>query len=213
MRKPHHLSHEYWNSLSDGQQELYAAVRPMPKAAQALDCRLAEVENFIEWNAQGVKDLGGELELEPDFQRGHVWTDAQRSAYIESLMRKAAPVALSFNCPGWCDPSTGEGDIPDNLMQCIDGLQRLTAVRKYVAGQLRVFGGRTVEDFKGSPFDPARYSLKFLIFQFEHRVDLLQFYLDINNGGSRHEESELERVRNLLRAAQCHEAAPFALEG
>ncbi|MDU7588124.1 MAG: hypothetical protein E7K47_12175, partial [Acidovorax sp.] len=80
MRKPHHLSNEFWSRLSDGQQALYAAVRPMPKAAQALDCRLAEVENFIEWNAQGVKDLGGELELEPDFQRGHVWTDAQRSA-------------------------------------------------------------------------------------------------------------------------------------
>lgn len=132
----------------------------------------------------------------------HVWTDAQRSAYIESLIRKTVTARILFNCPGWV--STGQvGDIAQNTFQCIDGLQRLSAVRKFMAGEIRVFGGKTAEDLRGSPFDPSRptYQLKVGIYQFTSRSDLLRFYLDLNAGGTVHASEELDRVRGLLSVA------------
>lgn len=56
-----------------------------------------------------MEGLGGSFELNPDFQRGHVWTDSQRTAYAEAFIRKATGRIL-FNCPGWSKAYL-EGDI------------------------------------------------------------------------------------------------------
>lgn len=196
------LSENYWNSLDSEQQGWYHLVRPLPEAAYTVDWPLNSLEQTLSSIEADMRDVGGTFELIPDFQRGHVWTDAQRSAYIESLIRKTVTARILFNCPGWV--STGQvGDIAQNTFQCIDGLQRLSAVRKFMAGEIRVFGGKTAEDLRGSPFDPSRptYQLKVGIYQFTSRSDLLRFYLDLNAGGTVHASEELDRVRGLLSVA------------
>lgn len=91
-----------------------------------------------------------------------------------------------------------KGDIKEHTFECIDGLQRLTAVRKFLAGEFTVFGGLTAADLKGTPFDVSRFRFQFCVYEFVSRSELLQFYLDLNTGGTVHSESELARVRQLL---------------
>lgn len=201
VSKPWEVSDTYWSSLSDKHKSLYALVRPQAKAAYEVDVQLGHVENFLKSQSADMVSMGGLLDLEPDFQRGHVWTDEQRVRYVESLIRGCAPRSILFNCPGW---SRGKepGDIPSHTFQCVDGLQRLTAVRKFMGGELRVFGDVRAVDLKRSPFDPSRYTLKVAVYEFSNRVDLLRFYLDLNSGGTIHAPAEIERVRKMLEAAE-----------
>lgn len=204
MKKPFDLSDSYWNRLSARDQALYGIVRPMPNAAYTSDWIISGLEKTLERMAEDQQSLGGSFELEPDFQRGHVWNDAQRAAFIESFLRQTAPARILFNCPGWSRSAQASGevrDIPENTFQCIDGLQRLTAVRKFLAGEVTVFGGLGVADLKGSPFDLGRYRLQMAVYEFKSRAELLQFYLHLNEGGTPHGPEELARVRELLNVA------------
>lgn len=198
---PHGLSDTYWASLRPEHRALYARVRPLPRATYKVDIHISLMEDFIAGQERDMAEMGGVFELEPDFQRGHVWTDEQRSRYIEALLREMAPTKILFNCPGWERDRGANGDIPMHTMQCIDGLQRLTAVRKFMAGEVRVFDGLVAGDLKGSPFDPGRYRLSISVFEFARRMDLLQFYLDLNSGGSVHSADEIARVRALRDAS------------
>lgn len=203
IQSPYGLSSKYWNSMSAEHQDLYRRIRPMPEAAYTVDWPLQLLEETLAKTEANIIDAGGTFELCPDFQRGHVWTDAQRSAYVESLIRKTTTGRILFNCPGWSSRFDGNGDIKENSFQCIDGLQRLTALRKFMAGEIPVFGGMLASDLKGSPFDPFRmvYSLQIGIYEFNSRADLLRFYLDLNVGGTVHVPEEVERVRGLLEKA------------
>lgn len=197
LGKPFDLSDQYWARLNPRDQELYHRVRPQPKAAYTVDVHLGGMEDFFSSQERDLPSLGGSFDLNPDFQRGNVWTDSQRIAYIEAVLRAAAPTRILFNCPGWSNTDGTQGDIPAHTFQCVDGLQRLTAVRKFIAGEFTVFDGLSVGDLKGSPFDINRYRFQFCVYEFANRSELLQFYIDLNAGGTIHSQSELDRVRQL----------------
>lgn len=201
---PYGFSDKYWDSLPREHQALYGVIRPMPDAAYTVDWQLGMLEKTLGDIESSMIEAGGVFELNPDFQRGHVWTDAQRTSFVEALIRKSATGRILFNCPGWSRSQSGEGDIQENTFQCIDGLQRLTAVRKFMAGEITVFGGMVASDLKGSPFDPFRmgFRLQIGIYEFTSRAELLQFYLDLNAGGTVHTPQEIERVRGLLAQAE-----------
>lgn len=210
MNKPFDLSEKYWAGLSEFDRELYRVVRPLPGASYTIDSQMTDVEHYVAKWQETMVQFGGSFELSPDYQRGHVWTDTQRAGYVESVMRRCAPLTILFNCPGWSSTTHG-GDIPDYTFQCIDGLQRLTAVRMFMAGEIAVFGGLRAPALKGTAFDPRKFGLKFSVYEFTKRADLLQFYLDLNGGGTVHSPVELDRVRALreaaLSACLCDESA------
>ena len=189
-------------NLPPEHQEMYALIHPLPDAAYTMDSAIASIEKTLATIERDCTDAPtGCFELEPDFQRGHVWTQDQQIAYVEAIFRKTAPNRIMFNCPGWTRESTTAGDINDNEFQCIDGLQRLTACRKFMAGEFTLFGKYKAQDLKGTPFDPRRFTLQFCIYEFNSRADLLNHYLRINSGGSVHTPEELDRVRALLALA------------
>lgn len=206
-KKPSYLSDSYWARLSQADQALHLLVNPMPEAAYTVDWPLNMLEKSLASAREGVEGLGGSFELNPDFQRGHVWTDSQRTAYAEAFIRKAVTGRILFNCPGWSKAYL-EGDIPQQTFQCVDGLQRLTTMRMFLAGEVQVFGGMRAADLKGSPFDPTRmgYQLQIGIYEFSQRQELLDFYLRLNEGGTPHSPEELDRVRRLLEEARSQSA-------
>lgn len=93
------------------------------------------VKNIEEW----IEDKSYyNLQLNPDFQRGNVWTEKQQIRYIEYLLRggKSARI-IYFNKPSWM--SYNEINDYDDFV-VVDGLQRLTAVMKFMNNELKVFG-------------------------------------------------------------------------
>lgn len=195
------LSDEYWARLSPRDRELYCLVRPMPKSSYEVDVPLDSLPRWLAEQALDCADAGGTLELCPDFQRGHVWSDAQRVAFVEAFLSNRAEAKIRFNAPGYTDRGA-KGDLVASTMQCIDGLQRLTALVDFVEGNSAVFGGLKASDLSGTAFSVKRYSVKVAVHEFANRAELLRFYLDINSGGTVHAEAELERVKGLLKSAE-----------
>lgn len=73
---------------------------------------------------QIVDEIGdGTIDLAPDFQRGYVWKELQKTRLVESILLGIPLPAFYFNASR------------DNTYQVIDGVQRLSTVRDYAEGK------------------------------------------------------------------------------
>lgn len=179
--------------------ELAAIIKPLRTAQYEVDHDWRSFQHAL----MGYeKDYGG-LELNPDFQRGHVWNADQQRHFVENVLRgvvSSAGFVIQFNCPNW-ENHNYSGDLPLGF-QCIDGLQRITAVQAFLDGRVRPFG-LSVGELDGSYFSMrgSRYRFRMAVHDFQSRSELLQHYLDLNAGGTPHSAEEIERVRGLRNAA------------
>lgn len=201
LRDYHGLNEGYWERLGPEGQALYALVRPMPKANYSIDVQLSRLGRWVEQTRASQEGAGGGLELCPDFQRGHVWTQPQRVAFCESFVRGQASALLLFNCPSFNERLKAGGDLNPEMMQCVDGLQRLTALCDYVDNQFPIYGDKFCCDLNGTAFCASRLHVQVRVHSMRNRAELLSFYLDLNGAGTPHSAAELERVRGLLEAA------------
>lgn len=179
--------------------ELEKLIRPLPVARTAFDYGFKDVEKMLLSIADGTDHP---VDLVPDFQRGHVWSEQQQGSYIENVLRgvvAASGLTIKFNAPAWDNEPTGD---LNSTVQCIDGLQRLTAIQRFVKGELKAFG-LSVTDFHGSSYSilqgaGGRFRMRVEIYTFQNKKDLVQHYLDLNTGGTPHSQAEIERVRAIL---------------
>jgi hypothetical protein len=177
--------------------ELDQIIRPVQGPIRSFHCGLDYVETFLESCAEEVPHG---VDINPDFQRGHVWTEQQQVYFLECFMRGLVGeegMTIRLNCPSWRTSPMPDSDMLDQVV-CIDGLQRLTAIRGFLAGDIKPFGLH-VSQFTGK-YLPSRVRTCVLIkfYDFQYRKDLLTYYLDINGGGTQHTPTELERVRKLM---------------
>ena len=135
------------------------------------------------------------LDLNPDFQRGYAWNEAQQIAYVEFLLKggESAKV-IYFNCPYFEDYQVDKYDMD---MVCVDGLQRLTAIRKFLSNELPVFG-YYLKDFEDYRVLLRSYSITLNVNCLKTKKEVLEWYIDFNSGGTVHSEEEISRVKKLL---------------
>lgn len=115
----------------------------------------------------------------PPFQRPPVWSKAQKIRFIESAW-------LGFSLGEVVITQTGASDEFDRLV--IDGQQRLTALRDYLADEFPVLGSRWSEV---GEYDRRRFSMTVTIgivwlsrgLEWEFLRDL---YIRMNYGGTAH---------------------------
>ncbi|MDG5855648.1 DUF262 domain-containing protein [Clostridium beijerinckii] len=71
----------------------------------------------------------GTLNLQPDFQRGEVWTPQRKKKLIDTLLR------------GWQIPPIHVIEVEDsNINEVLDGQQRLVAIRDFFNNKIRIDG-------------------------------------------------------------------------
>lgn len=152
-----------------------------------------DIRRIPEWIENEQKEMG--LQLNPDFQRGHVWTEEQQIAWLEFFLRggKAGNVVY-FNCPSW-HYAVKDGDY--NEYVCVDGLQRLTAIQRFTNNEIKVFGSyfKEFED----PHHVNRHTLKLNVNDLKTKKEVLQWYVDMNSGGTPHTSDEIQRVKRMIR--------------
>jgi len=181
--------------------KLDAMIKPLRSASYEVDVQWTYFLKMLDGYAADY----GAVELNPDFQRGHVWTMEQQRHFIENVLRgvvSSSGFLIQFNCPNW-DHDIYEGDLPRGF-QCIDGLQRLTAVELFLAGEVRPFG-LTPDDLSNSAYAIVnRYRFRFAVHNFTRKADLLQHYIDLNAGGTPHSSAEIDRIRTMLNEVDQH---------
>jgi hypothetical protein len=89
---------------------------------------------------------GEDLDLQPDFQRGEVWSEGKKRRLIDTILRD------------WHIPPVHVIERPDSHKQeVLDGQQRLAAIRDFVNGLIRVDGKTEPFDIEICEADGATY--------------------------------------------------------
>jgi len=164
----------------------------IPKYTQRPSYHVNVGIDYIEyWIKHNIDELG--LQMEPDFQRGHVWTRDQQILYIEYLLRGGQSGRdFYFNrIGGFNDFKNLNADFV-----CVDGLQRITAILAFINNELPVFA-HYLEDFE-QPLRFADVLFSMNVNDLKSRKDVLVWYIEMNSGGTPHTEQEIERVRAML---------------
>lgn len=156
----------------------------------------ASMEYLIDCIDKWEKEEG--LELNPDFQRGHVWTEQQQISFIEFILRGGKTGrTLYFNCPSWHSNCNVKGY---NDFVCVDGLQRITAIQRFLNDEIPAFGIKYSE-YEGKT-DLLRHGMVININDLKSKKEVLQWYIEMNAGGTPHTPEEIERVRKLMEACE-----------
>jgi len=128
------------------------------------------------------------LEMNPDFQRGHIWTQEQQIRYIEFMLSGGCSGKdIFFNHPGWQRDFSG-------CMVLVDGLQRLTAAQAFMGNKIPAYGAFYQK------YDRIHYSIDFIFHVncLKTKAEVLKWYIELNEGGVVHTPAEIKRVRQLL---------------
>ncbi|WP_311078210.1 DUF262 domain-containing protein [Paenibacillus polymyxa] len=151
------------------------------------DYSLVSFVNFIEENE---REYG--LQMNPDFQRGHVWTEQQQISYIEFLLRGGKTARVIYLNNNHWQKMNPEGE---EWFVCVDGLQRATAIRRFVNNEIQAFGFY-FNEFEGR--SRMAQGVRIHINDLQTRKEVLQWYIEFNSGGTVHTEEEINRVKALL---------------
>src|SRR4051812_44480131 len=89
------------------------------------------------------RHLADELVVKPDFQRNPVWSDAQKSYLIDTILRGFPIPELYFQT------SSDENGKETHVV--VDGQQRVRACLEFVSGALKL-EGEAVAEFEGLEF-------------------------------------------------------------
>lgn len=137
-----------------------------------------------------IREYG--LELNPDFQRGHVWTQEQQIKYVEfKLLGGVGSNEITLNCPRW---SQGERD--DFVL--VDGLQRMTAALAFMNKEIKAFG-YYYDEFDDWKVALSQVDFIFVMNEVPTRKAVIEWYIKLNSAGTHHTSEELDRVRALLK--------------
>ena len=151
---------------------------------QAYDKSISDIVAMIE---------GGDVVLDPDYQRSYVWDNKKASLLIESIL---------LNVP---IPVVYVAEDEDSTWTVVDGLQRLNTLRRFFQNDFKLRGLEILQDLNGSSYSQlnpkAQRILRngilrmILIFKESHPEIKYDIFMRLNRGAIRLTEQEL---RNCL---------------
>ena len=148
----------------------------------------SSLESFL---AAQAEDIG--LNLDPDYQRDHVWTREQEIRFVEWILRGGVSGRdIYFNSAGWM----GVSNIASPL-ELVDGKQRLKAVLGFLRNEIPAFGTLR-KDYEGRLPREAEFIVH--INDLKTKKEVMQWYVDMNAGGTIHTEAEIAKVREMIAA-------------
>jgi hypothetical protein len=181
-------------------REALAPLR-MPHAHRAIDLDWCDIEAYLSREAE----VG--FCLTPDYQRGRVWSEAQKIAYVEHVLlggetaRDVMVVIVGRSEDDYVHGRNGAISLRGYSM--LDGLQRVSAVREFIRDEFAVLTSLREGGFNWSQLDRI-VQRRDLTFRWRTVVvptqaDVLKLYIRLNSGGTPHTAEEIDRVRALLR--------------
>ena len=75
-------------------------------------------------------------------------------------------------------------------------MQRITAVTKFLKNEIKIFGSY-YKDFEDKI--PLSVDLIFNVNDLKTEKEVLQWYIDMNTGGTPHTNEEIERVKEMMK--------------
>lgn len=147
--------------------------------------------NYLE---QGVTESFA-INMSPPYQRGHVWSEEQRRAFVGHVLVGGPVQPIVLN-------RVGRGSAGDSY-EMLDGKQRITSLLMWLRGEIRadIGGGLLLHRGDIAGRFPNELMIRFNFVSLSE-IEVLRYYLRLNSAGTPHSAEELERVRKLIDAAE-----------
>ncbi len=144
------------------------------------------------WIEEHNKDIM-RCELDPFYQRGYVWTKKQKISYIEYQLKGGfSGRDIFWNCPNWLSFKDA-----DNVIQLVDGKQRIDSVLGFLNDKIPAFGLKYSEFEDDLP--PVEPSLIFHVNNLKTEKEVVEWYVGFNTGGSIHTAKDLKPALDYLK--------------
>jgi hypothetical protein len=137
------------------------------------------------------------IDLEPEYQRGNVWTIEQKRALIDSIFRNVDIGKIAIIKRPW-------GDIPNTpatpkLYEMLDGKQRMTALVEYFTGQFD-YRGKYFRDLCLSDQNHFKhYTVAVAETNPLTNEQKYRYFLKLNTTGTPVDEAHMEKVAGMLK--------------
>ena len=102
-----------------------------------IDVLWSSLEGQLASYAKDASAFKQTFELDPDFQRAHVWDRSKQVRYVEYILRHGVGARdIFFNSPGWMNT-----EVPGSRFVLVDGKQRVETVRAFLRDEFMACGG------------------------------------------------------------------------
>lgn len=160
-----------------------------PFASYRVNMPWGHLENWLEKEAEYF-----DLDLNPPYQRGHVWDMEQKIAYIEYiLMGGFSGKDIFWNAPQWMGMKG-----KDSKLEIVDGKQRFQAVLDFMNNKVKAFGTLFSEYDDKLSFHECDFI--FHVNNLQNQEQIVRWYLGMNTGGSVHTEKDLKPAYDYLKS-------------
>lgn len=154
----------------------------------------------------GGLNFGGEdalplskiFEAVPPFQRDNdKWTEEMQVSFIENLLMGYSTDLMLFEI----------GDTTMTQCKILDGLQRITAIYRFLSEEIKAFGKTASELREAKILYPRTGRITLRIYTFDTELEAVDFYISINENIT-HSKEDIERAIShalMLQQAEAHE--------
>lgn len=147
------------------------------------------VDRYYEWYANG------QLDLNPAYQRGLVWTLKQKQAYIMALLKERVKLQTVLILT-----KTRE---KEDYFEVLDGKQRLNSIFEFIDNEYPLETGEYFDDLSEKDMNAITEPLSIMkrIYCYDAEVPLdfkLEYFLEINALGTKMSDEHLEKVEKEL---------------
>jgi len=168
-----------------------------PRAYYSIHVDLNSLNSTIDHWSESLANGKDNLVLNPEWQRGHVWTKKQQISFMEFMLRGGTTgMDVYFNCSSWMSEF-------NTKIYCVDGLQRLSAALAFVNNKLPVFGTLFKDYEDSSRITDNRFIFNML--NLKSKKELLNLYIMFNSGGTQHKPKEIARIQAMMDATDPNE--------
>ncbi|MFW5848052.1 MAG: DUF262 domain-containing protein [bacterium] len=134
------------------------------------------------------------LEMNPPYQRGYVWSQQQKIAYIEYQLKGGfSGKDIFWNCKTW---NSLKGN--PNVVELVDGQQRVKSVLEFLNNKFPIFDGHYFKDFEDTLF-VLNADFVMHVNNLQSDKEIVQWYLGMNTGGSIHTDEDLKPAYDMLK--------------
>ena len=143
------------------------------------------------------------FECVPAFQRDNdKWTEEMQVSFILNLLSGCPTVLMFYEVAKSVD--TREQDLTS--CKLIDGLQRLTAIYRFLTNEIKVLGYTYQELTDNRVMVLNRITVKISNYAFQSEIEAVQFYISMNENIS-HSKEDIGKARAYLAELIAKEAA------
>lgn len=159
----------------------YNDIKKFPHSNYQIDVAWNYLQDQMDMLSDGI-----DLDLNPVYQRGYKWEGSQKIAYLEYILRGGfSGRDIFWNSANWQGNMSHVG-----TLELVDGQQRVKTVLAFLDNKVPIFGGNYYKDIEGRLRQTdARF--KFHINNLATQLEVVEWYIGLNTGGSVHTEEDL----------------------